>query len=112
MNLDFIGVCNCSFLQDFESILLPEVDEQHLVAHVEPVTCDPTIKRWKAVLLEEKGSIFWENLYLSDQLNRVLNEQEKPVRKKEKTAVLEIQRQTWWEKLTLEESFVHWKRQC
>lgn len=30
MNLEFNGVCNFLFLQDFESILLHEVDEQHL----------------------------------------------------------------------------------
>lgn len=60
--------------------MLPEADEQHLVAHVvEPVTHDPTIKKWKAVLVEEQGSIFWDSLYQSDQLNRVVNQLETTV---------------------------------
>lgn len=60
--------------------MLPEADEQHLVAHVvERVTHDPIIKKWKAVLVEEQGSIFWDSLYQSDQLNRVVNQLETAV---------------------------------
>ncbi|CAF2139657.1 unnamed protein product [Brassica napus] len=66
-----------SFLQsDIESILVPTIDEHHLVAEVqEPETDHSTINNWKLVLMEQK-KICWDHLYEKDQSNRVVEVKE------------------------------------
>ncbi|WZZ07511.1 hypothetical protein YC2023_093432 [Brassica napus] len=60
---------------EIESLLLPTTDEQHLVATVQELQIFHVIlNRWKEVLMVEKRKTFWEDLYRSDQSNRVFPE--------------------------------------
>ncbi|CAN7123183.1 unnamed protein product, partial [Brassica rapa subsp. narinosa] len=65
------------FLQsDIESILVPTIDEHHLVAEVQkPETDHSTINNWKLVLMKQK-KICWDHLYEKDQSNRVVEVKE------------------------------------
>ncbi|CAG7893425.1 unnamed protein product [Brassica rapa] len=61
---------------DIESILVPTIDEHHLVAEVqEPETDHSTINNWKLVLMKQK-KICWDHLYEKDQSNRVVEVKE------------------------------------
>ncbi|CAN7123186.1 unnamed protein product [Brassica rapa subsp. narinosa] len=62
--------------KDIESILVPTIDEHHLVAEVqEPETDHSTINNWKLVLMKQK-KICWDHLYEKDQSNRVVEVKE------------------------------------
>ncbi|KAG5410058.1 hypothetical protein IGI04_006377 [Brassica rapa subsp. trilocularis] len=62
--------------KDIKSILVPTIDEHHLVAEVqEPETDHSTINNWKLVLMKQK-KICWDHLYEKDQSNRVVEVKE------------------------------------